>query len=193
MKIRNIFAFLFIFVLVMCNNVFAVKNNDIVLELKINNNSNQNIVDRFKFEMIPLDKNNPMPEGSVDNKYSLSVDNAGKILIPGIEFNTPGDYEYEIYQVKGDNTQFEYDESIYKVIITVVNSEDLSELETLITITKNGTDEKYSELLFENTYNLPQTETPDTSDINILLYSSIFLIGISYIIFNVRNLLQKRS
>ncbi len=193
MKVKNIFTILFVFVLVMYNNVFAVKNNDIVLELKINNNSNQNIVDRFKFVMVPLDENNPMPEGSSNNEYILNVENSGLHIIPGIEFDTPGDYEYEIYQVRGDNTQFEYDESVYKVIITVVNSEDLSELETLVTITKDGTDEKYSELLFENTYNPPQTEVPDTSDINFLLYSSIFLTSIGYMSFNIRNLLQKRS
>lgn len=183
------FVIFFLSIFLTFNNcIFAVESNEIPLELVINGNSNQSIVDRFKFVMIPKDENNPMPDGSVDGKYNIMLDGVGIFNIPKIEFEEPGDYEYEVYQIKGDNPQFEYDTSLYTVIITVTNTEDLSNLETLITITKENSDEKYDKLVFENTYFPIKEDIPDTSDIDIYLYSSILFLSTCYIIYNIKKI-----
>lgn len=193
MKFRFFVIFFLSMFLAFNNNIFAVESNNIPLELVINGNSNQSIVDRFKFVMTPKDENNPMPDGSVDGKYNITLDGVGIFNIPNIEFKEPGDYEYEVYQVKGDNPQFEYDTSLYTVIITVTNSDDLSSLETLITITKENSDEKYDKLVFENTYFPIKEDIPDTSDINIYLYSSILGLSIGYIVYNMKKINLKKS
>ena len=190
MKIRNVLVIILSLVFILCSKVLAVESNEIPFELKINNNSNQSI-DRFKFVMIPKNENNPMPEGSKDKEYSFTLDSAGEYTIPKINFDTPGDYEYEIYQVKGNNLQYEYDTSLYHIIITVVNSEDFTNLETLVTVTKDGTEEKYDKIVFENTYFPPDVNIPDTSDINLLLTIGVFLSSLYYILRKIRVAINK--
>ena len=190
MKIRNVLVIILSLAFILSSKVLAVESNEIPFELKINNNSNQSI-DRFKFVMVPKDDSNPMPKDSVNGEYSFVIDKAGEYSIPNISFDTPGDYEYEIYQVKGENLQYEYDTSLYHIIITVVNSEDFTSLETFITLTKDGTDEKYEKIVFENTYFPPDVNIPDTSDINLLLIIGVFLASLYYIVRKIKISLNK--
>ncbi|MBO5476796.1 MAG: hypothetical protein J6A15_03460 [Clostridia bacterium] len=170
MKFKCIFLAIIICSLFCINNVYAVKSGEIPLELKIINDSNQTSTDRFVFELVPLDENNPMPSSSKDGKAQLTISKSGIYSFGTVEYFVPGDYEYQVYQIPGSNNQYKYDNSVYKLIVTVVNSKDMSHLETHITITKDNMEEKYENLYFENEYFPPLMELPDTSDTNVLFY-----------------------
>lgn len=170
MKFKYIFLAVIMCSFIFVNNIYAVKSGEIPLELKIINNSNQSSTDRFVFELVSMDENNPMPMGSENGKKQITVTNSGIFSFGTIEYMLPGNYEYKVHQIPGDNIQYKYDDSQYKVIITVVNSKDMSNLEAHMVITKDNMEEKYENLYFENECFPPLIELPDTSDINVYFY-----------------------
>lgn len=179
MKMKYFLGVLFTLIILMFSNIYAVELEELPLELKINNGSNQITNDRFTFEMIPNELDFPMPEETVDGKYTFSVDKEGIYNLSMIEFDTPGVYEYTVYQVDGKNPQYNYDKSKYTIIVTVVNSESSSDLEVSAIVTQEGIDGKYSTILFENTYYPPENnDNADTSDINLWYYILIGSISI---------------
>ena len=60
---KRYFAFIIVVLSALFScNIYGVETESIPLTLEILNNSNQsNINDRFYFEMVPEDENNPMP------------------------------------------------------------------------------------------------------------------------------------
>ena len=183
MKIKYIFLVIIICCSFLClNSAYAVKSGEIPLQLEIVNDPNQTSTDRFVFELVPLDENNPMPSDAENGKVQLVITEPGIYSFGTIEYFRPGDYEYQAYQVPGSNNQYNYDKSVYKIIVTVVNSKDMSHLETHITITKDNMEEKYENLHFKNEYFPPFMELPDTSDINVVFYivtliASLFILN----------------
>ena len=183
MKIKYIFLVIIICCSFLClNSAYAVKSGEIPLQLEIVNDPNQTSTDRFGVELVPLDENNPMPSDAENGKVQLVITEPGIYSFGTIEYFKPGDYEYQAYQVPGSNNQYNYDKSVYKIIVTVVNSKDMSHLETHITITKDNMEEKYENLHFKNEYFPPFMELPDTSDINVVFYivtliASLFILN----------------
>lgn len=180
MKLKYFFSAFLVLSLLVISNVYAIETGSIPLELRISNNSNQMTIDRFTFEMVPLEEDFPMPKDAQDGKLSFTVDKEGVYSLGSIEYDTPGDYTYKVYQLNKNNSQYKYDNTVYIVKISVVNSEDLSELETHIVITKaDNEEEKLDKLEFVNEYIAPDSgDNPTTSDINLLAYSLVFISSI---------------
>lgn len=175
---KRYFAFIIVVLSALFScNIYGVETESIPLTLEILNNSNQsNINDRFYFEMVPEDENNPMPEGTENGVYSLTLTNEGNSQIPSMEFNEVGDYVYHIYQVENNNKLYSYDNTIYTLVVSVINDENMDELEVYSIITKEDNNEKYNEFYFTNTYIQEPTVDVNTSDIDVkmLCILSIF-------------------
>lgn len=66
---------------------------------------------------IPV-KDLPMPHGAIDGKIMLKISGAHKDHFGSISFDTPGEFIYEIREIKGD-ADYRYDETIYTVTYDV--------------------------------------------------------------------------
>lgn len=174
MKNKVIFGVTLVFTLILMLNsgIYAKESPKIPIVFEIENSSSEHIVDRFKFELVPTDENNPMPEGSVDGVYSITAQEAGTYYIDEIDFDTPGVYEYQVYQVAGENSKFVYDKSVYNMIVSVENSEDYTDLDINIILTKEGSTEKQENIKITNEY-IEDKDVPSTADINVYSYLAI--------------------
>lgn len=97
------------------------------------------------------DETCPMPEGTVDGVYKMTVSGEGVKEFPEIVFPKVGIYEYTIHQEKGTHSRGTYDETVYNVTIFVTNTED-GELATTIVSYVDGVAEKQNEMVFSNSY-----------------------------------------
>ncbi len=112
--------------------------------------------DEFKFELSATSKNDaPMPEPATVIVKNADLDNEGKAAIGfgDITYNKPGEYTYEVSEVKGDAGGITYSDNVatFKVTVTV-NAK--GELKADVEMTSG-------EREFKNTYSA-ETETPLT-------------------------------
>lgn len=97
----------------------------------------------------------PMPEGTVDGIYSMSVNGGGEFVFPEITYNKVGIYTYQIWMSVGENAFAIYDETVYDITVYVTNAEDGSGLEsTVIAYAKEDEAEK-TPVLFHLFYKTP--------------------------------------
>lgn len=71
-----------------------------------------------------IDGTNPMPEGSENGVFSMTVKGPGDYVFPVITFTRPGDYVYTIQQLPGRDPLCSYDRTVYYVLISVRNGEN---------------------------------------------------------------------
>lgn len=124
------------------------------------------------------DVNNPMPEGSVDGTYTLSVNGPQETYFPEMKYDQLGFYEYKIYQEIGNNTKAEYDASVYDVLVQVTNNETMDDFDIHVAVYKVGSNFK-QEIEFTNNY-IPDPpeilpETGDDTDLG--LYVGILVVA----------------
>lgn len=118
----------------------------------------------------------PMPEGSVDGVWTGSVQGAGKVLVPDIQFEKVGIYTYTVTQSGGNKDNGVYDKSVYHLTVTITNSEDGEGLEKTVAINKVGVETKCEALRFENQYR----DTPKTGDESqTALWCAVMLLSFS--------------
>ena len=102
----------------------------------------------------------PMPEGSADGKYTLTITGSGTASFPDISYSKPGVYSYTIYQVKGSNSQCTYDETVYTMTVYITNKADGSGLESAVKVEHpDRPNTKNMEIVFTNKY--PPAPGPD--------------------------------
>ena len=112
--------------------------------------------DEFKFELSATPKNDaPMPASTDTTVHKPDPDGKGKAVIDfgEITFNKPGEYTYEVREVKGDAGGITYSDNVatFKVTVTVKATGGL----------KADVEKISGETEFKNTYSA-KTETPLT-------------------------------
>lgn len=112
--------------------------------------------DEFKFELSATPKNDaPMPASTDTTVHKPDPDGKGKAAIDfgEITFNRPGEYTYEVREVKGDAGGITYSKNVatFKVTVTVNAKGEL----------KADVEKISGETEFKNTYSA-KTETPLT-------------------------------
>ena len=112
--------------------------------------------DKFKFELSATSKNDaPMPEPATATVINAGLDDNGKAAIDfgKITYNKPGEYTYEVREVKGDAGGITYSKNVvtFKVTVTVNAKGEL----------KANVEKTSGETEFKNTYSA-KTETPLT-------------------------------
>lgn len=124
-----------------------------------------------------VDPSNPMPEFT-----NMIFTDAEKKSFGPITYTVPEDYQYRIYQEKGNAEHFIYDDTIYTVTVRVTNADD-GGLQAVIWAIKDGEENKVDEITFINKYNppTPEVSTGDTANINEIM--SIMGISLLCIVF----------
>ena len=112
--------------------------------------------DEFKFELSATSENDaPMPASADTTVHKPDPDGKGKAVIDfgEITFNKPGEYTYEVREVKGDAGGITYSKNVatFKVTVTVNAKGEL----------KADVEKTSGETKFTNTYSA-KTETPLT-------------------------------
>ena len=119
--------------------------------------------EKYTVVLEPLDSGNPMPAGSKDGKYNLTITGAGKEDFPAIEFTTVGIYQYKIYQIPGKAPNASYDHTVYTATVYVLNSEkDDDSMTITVVLNDDKSKDKSDEVVFVNKY----TYNPQTGDSN---------------------------
>lgn len=148
----------------------------------------------FQIVMKPVDAANPMPEGSQDGKYVLTVsagkDNPVTATFPAITFNRVGIYDYTVSQIAGTNKRFTYDDQEYFVRIYITNNKDMTALEYTVVVYTGNPDqedkkaEKVDEVVFTNKYTKPTTtDSPQTGDESQpLLYAGLIAASLAVLV-----------
>lgn len=112
--------------------------------------------DEFKFELLATSENDaPMPASTTAIVRKAAPDDKGKAVIDfgEITYNKPGEYTYEVREVKGDAGGITYSKNVatFKVTVTVNAKGEL----------KADVEKTSGETKFTNTYSA-KTETPLT-------------------------------
>lgn len=109
----------------------------------------------------------PMPEGSVDESYNMTIQGEGSKELPEINFSSVGVYTYTISQLAGVNELASYDDKVYNLVVFVTNAKNGSGLEITVNLYLLGEKEKQDELLFLNNYEKEpsqEVEIPEPED-----------------------------
>lgn len=140
----------------------------------------------YKLVIEAEESGNPMPEGSVDGVFVLVLNGPSDSFFPEIIFDHVGIYNYTVYQLKGDDSECIYDDTVYDLKITVVNSDSGDGLEANVAVTNEDTSAKVAEVEFVNKYVYPSTDTPRTGDSAMLssygALSLLSLLGIAAVL-----------
>lgn len=106
----------------------------------------------------------PMPEGSVDGKYTLTVKSGTTGYFPEISFSTLGIYEYTVHQEIGNISRCDYDNTVYQMRVYVTNAENGDGFESTTILYIDDVNTKYPEINFINEYDERKTKEPDPTN-----------------------------
>ena len=107
----------------------------------------------------------PMPEGSDDGAYSLTITGEGTKNFPAITYDRVGIYFYTVYQVAGSNKKCTYDDTVYTLKVTISTKEDYSGLEATAVLYPDSDGKKLRGAEFANKYKVdPPSDTPNKVD-----------------------------
>lgn len=211
MKKKMILTAILVMVIGICtfntvNAAYEVQSEKLPIKTIINlvdddSEEKENVVlenETFNYVLTPLTEGAPLPAGSQDGKWNISVKGDYRdYSIAPITFVRPGIYEYKFEQIPGTNEDIQYDNMVYKLIYDVSNNDTYDSLVCKIIITDEDENYKYEDIKYTNLYNAPEIpvepelkddpipqpeqEKIDTSDINVLFYVAIFA-GTAFVI-----------
>ncbi|MBQ0037234.1 MAG: hypothetical protein KBS74_01030 [Clostridiales bacterium] len=159
-------------------NAFAAEPQSTVFSAKVTIGGPKPIpAEKYTVMLEPLDSSNPMPAGSEDGAYKLTITGAGKEDFPAIEFTTVGIYQYKIYQMVGKSANETYDHTVYTATVYVLDSETEEDALTVtVVLNSEGSDGKQDGISFKNVYYNPnQPKTGDET--HLLLWMSLMIIS----------------
>lgn len=109
----------------------------------------------FEIELKPQNRDYPMPEGTLDGVYSISITGADTKKLPQIAYNKVGKYTYTISQKKESGEPGEFDTSTYLLNVEVTRSSTTGRLQAVSTLYVLGESSKVAGAVF---YNAPSPE-----------------------------------
>ena len=121
----------------------------------------------FTFQMKAITEGAPMPAGSADGIKSMQITGAGSKEFGEIVYTEPGEWVYEISELKGNAEGYTYDTTVYTLTVKVTQNDDG-------TLTKTETIKGGDAIVFTNKYEAPKT--PKTGD-TTLQVGPLFLAG----------------
>lgn len=94
----------------------------------------------------------PMPEGSVNGRYEMTVTGAGSASFPEIVYDRVGVYTYQVWQKPGSDPDGHYDDTVYHVTVYITNDETNGGLNITVVAYADGNTEEKTDIVFENYY-----------------------------------------
>lgn len=130
------------------------------------------------------DADYPMPEGTVNGAYTMTITGEDTENFPAITYDRVGVYTYTVYQVAGTNKKCTYDDTVYALTVTISNKEGFSGLEATAVLYPDSEGEKLPGAEFENKYKVePPSDTPKTGDESApLLYAVLIVVSMGVIV-----------
>lgn len=113
----------------------------------------------FKYGLETVDKNSPTE--AVVSEVAVTQEGITKGSFKEMRYTRPGDYKYTVYQLKGENKEVIYDNSVYEVTVRVVNTQE-GGLVAEVWAVKDQSDRKVEEIKFVNQYKEITTATTET-------------------------------
>ena len=109
--------------------------------------------DAFTYKLKPLEKSNPMPEGSTSEGYTFTITGTGSAEIKLSGFSQQGLYQYELFQVIGTKKPgCTYDTCVYLIEIHV----DMTLDPEVVLLNQQG--EKEALITFENGFDITPSD-----------------------------------
>ena len=142
----------------------------------------------FEFKLIPVSSTSEKEDIPVPECDSAILYTSG-IFEWQIQFNSPGDYVYRIFQKELDKENWIIDKSIYEVTVRITNSKE-GELESQVWAIKNESESKTDKIEFTNSKTQPAGNVSTFDKNNIVFWCGIA--GISIIGTIVIYLISKR-
>ncbi|MGN0372375.1 MAG: Spy0128 family protein [Enterocloster sp.] len=105
----------------------------------------------YRVVLTAVDADCPMPEGSTDGTYTGTVSGAGTNTLCRIACPKLGIYHYTIHQEQGTNSRGTYDNTVYKMTVSVTNAAN-GGLETTTIVYVNNVNDKSGSASFSNSY-----------------------------------------
>lgn len=148
-------------------------------------NGNPSKQETFTFQMKALTDGAPMPEGSKDGVKSVDITGSGSYEFGEMYYEKPGQWKYEITEVKGSAEGYTYDSTVYTLIVSVKEVADGTQYKLEKTEEIVGGNGK---IVFTNEYKEPAVKTGDTT-----IVTPYIVIGISALILLLMLLLRGKK
>ena len=152
-----------IFLTVLSTVAFAAESPSFELPVKVKlSGSPPADEEDYKIVLQADNPDYPMPIGSKDGIFTMTIRGENTVKFPEIEYSSLGIYTYKIDQLKGTNKLATYDDKSYHLVVYVTNAVGGSGLETTVLLYLVGEEGKLDEVIFENKYDSPSV--PDKPD-----------------------------
>ena len=102
----------------------------------------------------------------------------GSVVFENIILTEVGTYVFTVSETAGTLANVTYDGTVYTVKVDVTDNGEGCLVASTPVITKAGSDEPVSEIVFENTYTAPIIPNPDTGNNTLGLFLALFLVSI---------------
>lgn len=136
----------------------------IIQKFTVNSAQYDSVDKQCSYELVSLDTDSPMPEGSVSGRYHFTLDGSGQQKL-SVTYTHGGVYQYRLRQATADADRYHYDRHIYTIYVYVENGQN-GALTTQV-IAENEQKEKCESISFENSYtgkNSPGTQTTENQN-----------------------------
>lgn len=162
MKIKTMVLVTVLMVLFTGTTVYA-ENTPTSLVIEIENTvtgDRPSEIETFNFQI--KSDNSPLP-----TEIELEMQGTATESFEEIVYTAPGVYEYSICQLVGDDENYTYCDTVYDLTVYIVTDDNGVLGIAMVTAENHETCKKVSDILFENLYDDPSSEsTPQTGDSN---------------------------
>ena len=164
---KKVLLFTFsILLLTFASGVFAFAAENPTVKLSVNisvSGSVPTTPEDYTIELKAVESANPMPDGSVSGAYTLTAKGKGSFSFPVIDFVKVGVYRYTVRQIPGTKPRCVYDDTVYNVNVTVINTAD-GGFEAYVTAREALSGNKPDKMAFNVFYTYSAGPPPDDPD-----------------------------
>lgn len=107
--------------------------------------------DTFTLVLTPDKAGWPMPEGSKDGVYTMTLQGAASLKFQ-LDFDRVGVYRYTVKQLPGTNPDCYLDSGVYHITVYVTSGEKDGELYVSVVLSRDGAEQKQEKITFSNRY-----------------------------------------
>ena len=107
--------------------------------------------DTFTLVLTPDKAGWPMPEGSKDGVYTMTLQGAASLKFQ-LDFDRVGVYRYTVKQLPGTNPDCYLDSGVYRITVYVTSGDKDGELYVSVVLSRDGAEQKQEKVTFSNRY-----------------------------------------
>lgn len=124
---------------------------ELPVTISISSSYKPSVAEKLKVVLTAEDDDCPMPVGSENGTYSMTIAGEGTQKLGAISYSKTGVYHYKVHQEAGTHTRGTYDSTVYHVTVYVTNAEN-GGLETTTVSYIDSASGKQGDVAFSNSY-----------------------------------------